>query len=165
MHRSRCVVILFFMALVLAAPMTAQTTEVTISGSVRDSVTGEVIIRATVSLSVGDDAPSVRGALTNTFGFFSIPKLEARAYTLRIRSIGYAPVQMRLTEQQVRSQRQLALTMKPVDLMMGDVVVSGGYGAATTRWPRCGDGVSTNRTWPVQHIMRQRQGIGGPAKP
>lgn len=108
----------------LAAALTAQSSEVTLSGSVRDSVTGEVIIRATVSLSVGDDAPSVRGALTNTFGFFSIPKLETRAYTLRIRSIGYAPVQMRLSEQQVRSGKQLALIMKPVDVVTGDVVVS-----------------------------------------
>jgi outer membrane cobalamin receptor len=97
--------------------------EATLSGSVRDSLTGEVIIRATVSLSVSEDAPSVRGALTNTFGFFSIPKLEVRAYVLKIRSIGYAPVQMRISEQQVRSMKQLALTMKPVDVVTSDVVV------------------------------------------
>jgi hypothetical protein len=64
----------------------------TISGSVRDSLTGEAVIGATVLAT-----PSNAGTVTNAYGFYSMT-LKAGEYVLAVRYLGYTatlkPVQL-----------------------------------------------------------------------
>lgn len=59
----------------------------TISGYIRDQVTGENLIGATIL-----DPLTMQGAITNTFGFFSLT-LPSNTYKLRVSYVGYQPVE------------------------------------------------------------------------
>jgi hypothetical protein len=56
----------------------------TISGSVRDSISGEDLIGATLTIKELPD----KGAITNAYGFYSLT-LPAGNYTVTLRYIGY----------------------------------------------------------------------------
>jgi hypothetical protein len=63
----------------------------TISGSVTEIRSGESITGISVIL-IPDTASNnkQRGALTNKFGFYSIPNITPGIYKLRVKAIGYA---------------------------------------------------------------------------
>jgi len=90
----------------LLLPLMLRAQQVTISGTVRDAATGELLIGATVS-----DPTARYGALTNQYGFFSI-SLPAPIDTLEVSYVGYetfvltklaaqpSPIDLRLAPQQ-----------------------------------------------------------------
>lgn len=73
----------FFLVLLLAAPAYAQT-KFTVSGTVKDSVTGETIIGAIIRI------PAIKGAgaASNEYGFYSITVPEGD-YTMTVSMSGY----------------------------------------------------------------------------
>ncbi len=78
--------------LLSAGPLLAQSSTVTISGVVTDVESGDAVPGATVMLFAADDnalSKVVRGAVTNTYGFYSIPKVEAKSWRMVVRSLGY----------------------------------------------------------------------------
>ncbi len=96
----------------------------TLSGIVRDSASGEALISATVAIYTNPtDAKPIRGAITNKFGFFSIPKLPLRNYTLTVRSIGYKTLLHAVSSSDLENNKQLSLALMQQDLKASDVVV------------------------------------------
>lgn len=74
--------------------------QVTLSGTVREQRTGEVLIGASVSLTpdtIHSPGLKRRGANTNKFGFYSVPRLTQGEYTLRVRSLGYKLIERTIT--------------------------------------------------------------------
>lgn len=60
--------------------------QLTISGTVRDASTGELLIGATVA-----DSLSQTGVQTNTYGFFSL-QVPSENHPIKIRFVGYSPL-------------------------------------------------------------------------
>lgn len=86
--------LLFFAFLSASHMLRGQTgtATVTMSGTITDAESGDAIPGATVVLYAPDDdslSKSLRGAVTNPYGFYSIPKVAAGSYRLVVRSLGY----------------------------------------------------------------------------
>jgi hypothetical protein len=74
--------------------------QATLSGNLREAKSGEVVIGATVVLTTDstDGAPrKTRGAVSNKFGFYSIPKVAAGRYSLRVKVLGYKTIDRPIT--------------------------------------------------------------------
>ncbi|MBI3260661.1 MAG: TonB-dependent receptor, partial [Ignavibacteriae bacterium] len=96
----------------------------TLSGIVRDSSSGEAIISATVSIYVNPtDSKPIRGAITNKYGFFSIPKLQLGNYTLTVRSIGYKTLLHSVSSAEIEKNKQIILALVEQNLKANDVIV------------------------------------------
>lgn len=70
----------------------------TISGTVKEKVSGEALIGVRVALytdTAGRTKP-LRGAITNKYGFFSIPDIPQGEYVLQVQNPGYQTYQQRL---------------------------------------------------------------------
>ena len=80
----------------------------TISGSVRDSISGEDLIGATLTIKELPD----KGAITNAYGFYSLT-LPAGTYTLTLRYIGYEHQIIKIELfQNIRQNYELKETIK-----------------------------------------------------
>ncbi len=114
MNRRTGVFVLFF--LVLALPVFAQQ-RLTISGQIKDAVTGEDLIGAVLSIK---DLPT-KSIGTNTYGFYSVTLPEG-SYEITAQYTGYKP-----QVQQIKLDRSLklnfSLTEQPREL--DEVVVYG----------------------------------------
>ena len=96
----------------------------TLSGIVRDSSSGEAIISATVSIYANPtDTKPIRGAITNKFGFFSIPKLPLANYTLTVRSIGYKTLLHTVSSTELEQKKQLLLALVEQKVKSSEVIV------------------------------------------
>lgn len=67
----------------------AQTKNITVSGNVVDADTKESVLQATVQLLSLPDSTYIAGAATVTQGRFTLPKVSAGKYVLRVTYIGY----------------------------------------------------------------------------
>lgn len=88
-----CIVLLTFGAIA----MFAQNKTITVSGRVIDNETKEPVEMATVQLLALPDSAQAAGIVTNTNGYFSLPKVKAGKYLLRVSFIGYHTGDMPLT--------------------------------------------------------------------
>ncbi len=124
----------FFILTGFACPLLHAQPHFSISGTVRDSVSGEAIIRATVALytSPGATKPQ-RGALTNKYGFFSIPKLSKQVYYLGVRSIGYKTALVTITEEMLTANKSLTIELAPsIATTKGVTVEADRYNSSST---------------------------------
>lgn len=97
----------------------------TISGIVRDSVSGEVLIGASVRLYRDTlSLKPLRGAYTNKFGFFSIPKVEKNNYILTCNYVGYETFIRRMTALSFDSLKQFAIVLGRKERKTDEVVVT-----------------------------------------
>ncbi|HTL10468.1 MAG TPA: TonB-dependent receptor, partial [Chitinophagaceae bacterium] len=116
--RNRCllfIAIFFFMQFVLAAQLSAQT-RYTISGYVKDSLTGETLIVAT--LQAGNKG---KGVNSNAYGFYSIT-LEEGNYEISCSFVGYQP---RRASIQLNSNQTFTFLLPPRATASEEVVVYG----------------------------------------
>ncbi len=90
----------------------------TVSGYIRDQVSGEVIIGATVSLSNAQGL--VGGGYTNEYGFFSLT-VPFGTYTLQVNYLGFKPLTKTL-ELQVNQRLELELLEEGVTLNEIEIV-------------------------------------------
>ncbi|HEY4786084.1 MAG TPA: TonB-dependent receptor [Bacteroidales bacterium] len=88
----------------------------TISGVVKDSLTGEVMIGAYISITDGHT-----GCVTNAYGFYSLT-LPKGSYTIRYEYLGYLPVNKAI---QLNSDVRTDVELYPKSISLKDVVVSG----------------------------------------
>jgi hypothetical protein len=88
---------------------------ITLSGYVRDSLTGEVLIGATVLV-----AGTTIGTTTNGYGFYSI-RLPAKPILLEFNFMGYAPVSFPIN---IKTSTRHNQTMRPALVDMSVVEVS-----------------------------------------
>jgi hypothetical protein len=99
----------------------------TLSGTVTDSVTGEWIAGATVLLqdSAGQIYKTVRRwCPTNTFGFFSLPRVPIGRFTLVIRAMGYETVEQDI-ETEAEKHFQCSLGMIQKNISVREVIIEG----------------------------------------
>ncbi len=93
------------------------TREHSISGTVKDKSTGEVLIGAAV---VVEELKGV-GASTNAYGFYSLTLPDGR-YHLQIQYLGYQPKRDSID---LTGDRTITYALTPVPISIGEVVVSG----------------------------------------
>jgi hypothetical protein len=95
-----------------------------IAGIVSDSLSGEAVIGATVTLRVDTlSAKPFRGAVANRFGFYSIANVPAGTYQLLVRSIGYRSVTMPVTVGGAADPPRLNIRLGTQDVRSQEVVV------------------------------------------
>lgn len=87
-------IFLIFLFSLIYKISTAQQLNCTISGIVKDSISGQAIIGASVVLYTDTNFTNspLRGAITNRFGFYSIPDIPGGDYYIVIRSLGYRTI-------------------------------------------------------------------------
>lgn len=96
----------------------AQSQPATISGFVRDAITGESLIFANIVLK-----GTAYGTATNTAGFYTLTGLPPGSYTLAVSYLGYQLFQIELTLQPGETRR-LDIELEPEALTTGEVVVT-----------------------------------------
>src|SRR5258705_12316321 len=84
----RCTLLAFVLlaAVLLPAAMSAQTPTGEVRGTITDGANAEPVVHATVIL-----AGTKLGAVTDMHGVFTVRRVPAGTYTVRISSVGYAP--------------------------------------------------------------------------
>ncbi len=106
----------------------SQTGDVTISGFVRDSTSGEALTGTNILLykdSVNLDLPPFRGIATNAYGFYALPKLPDGTYYLIARSIGYKTLIEKLKVTILSGRVQFNFNLIPESIKLKEVVVEG----------------------------------------
>lgn len=100
-----------------------QSGTVTVSGVLTDVESGDAVPGATVVLyGLEDDSltTSLRGAITNPYGFYSIPKVAVGSYRLVVRSLGYSEYRDSITLREgAEARRNIMLIPSNLE---GDVV-------------------------------------------
>lgn len=97
----------------LAGPSLFAQQQITISGIVTDGESGDAVPGATVILYASDDdslKTQLRGAVTNPYGFFSIPKIDPGTYYMVVRSIGYAQYLTSISPEEGATRFDVAMT-------------------------------------------------------
>ena len=89
---------------------------VTVSGYVRDASTGEMLIGAAVALR-----SSGGGTLTNAYGYFSL-RIQSGQHTVGFSYLGYEMTTLNIA---LARDTIISVELKPLDLMIGEVVVRG----------------------------------------
>jgi hypothetical protein len=105
--------------------------QVTLSGTIREQRTGEVIIAASVVVTPDTTGAKARGAVSNKYGFYSIPKLAAGRYKLRVKSLGYRTIDSSITIGSRDAKLDIALDQE--DVRGQEVVVEADRDASPTR--------------------------------
>lgn len=99
----------------------------TISGTVVEKGSKEVVVGATVALHRDSLVPGrkpVRGAYTNRYGFYSISGIEPGTYAVIVTSVGYAPYVTAVTVTDEEQQTSIDVEMRPKDIRGTEVVVT-----------------------------------------
>ena len=99
---------------VMAAPLLGLA-QATVSGYVRDIITGEDLIGVTVY-----DQNTKNGAVTNAYGFYSLT-LEADTLDLRITYVGYKPIYQQVI---LKAGTSISFKMDPSTATLEDIVIS-----------------------------------------
>ncbi len=120
-----------FFILLLSIPLSntfAQIHETTLTGFVRDSVSGEALIGTNILLykdSISVNVPPFRGAATNSYGFYAIPKLTAGSYYLIARNIGYKTKAQEVKIHPAGGRQQVDINLVSENIKLEEVVVEG----------------------------------------
>ncbi len=108
--------------------MYAQTGEVIISGFVRDSSSGETLIGTNLLLykdSLSLKRAPYRGAATNAYGFYALPKLSTGTYFLIVRNIGYKTIIREINIAISKGRVRADFEMMPENINLQEVIVEG----------------------------------------
>ncbi|HET6513451.1 MAG TPA: TonB-dependent receptor, partial [Candidatus Kapabacteria bacterium] len=121
--------LLLLLLLLLPLELAAQ---VTLSGTIREQRTGEVIIAASVVLTPDSaSGAKARGAVSNKYGFYSLPRLAAGSYRLRVKALGYRTLDSSITIADANVKLDLELFQE--DVRGQEVVVEADREASPTR--------------------------------
>ena len=127
---------LFIISLIVFEPVTAQSS-FTLSGYVRDSLSRESLIGATITVQ-----GQVKGVKSNAYGYFSL-SLPAGQQTILATFIGYQP---RAITVDVRENVVLNISLEPVSTLSQEIIVSGKRRDANVRDAQMGQiDLSMNR--------------------
>lgn len=107
-------VFFLFSAIVVQAQSTSRAERVTLNGYVKDSLSGESIIGATISVN-----GQSKGVLSNQYGFYSIT-LEAGAYTISASHVSYMGKSVNID---LLENKSYTFELVPKSASIGEVVV------------------------------------------
>ena len=82
---------IFFVACLRVGVVSAQNTQVSLSGIIKDSKTKAVLPFVNIVLKTNKDSAFVSGTVSNEEGRFSLPNIESNTYILTFTYIGYQP--------------------------------------------------------------------------
>lgn len=109
------------------APLTAQeSTTISVSGVISEGVSGESVIGAAVIVHRDSSRTSggdIRGAISNKFGFYSIPGIAPGNYYITVRSIGYEAHRIPVTITAASSSQRIDLQLNQKKLKRNEIVV------------------------------------------
>lgn len=94
----------------------------TLAGTIVDSIDGEPLIGASVVVRHPESERVVRWGTTNTFGFFSLPRLDPGMYVLEVRSVGYISRQQVIPLAEAASPF-LRIALTPQEFSLPEVIV------------------------------------------
>ncbi len=119
----------FLLSLVLLTVCTvatfAQNKTISVSGRVIDNDTKEPVEMATIQLLAMPDSAQAAGIITNTSGYFTLPKVKAGKYLLRVSFIGYHTSDMPLTLTDKTPEKNVGTISLGTDaVMLSEAVVT-----------------------------------------
>lgn len=119
-------VILLLTFWTLIGKVYAQNVGCTLSGIVQDSLSGKSIIGASVVIlnDTNLTSPPLRGAITNRFGFYSLPNLPAGEYFVYVRSLGYTSSIKEIKIKDTTKSIRLDFLLKEENVVLPDVIIS-----------------------------------------
>ncbi|MFA6569900.1 MAG: TonB-dependent receptor [Bacteroidota bacterium] len=101
----------------------SQTDNPAISGIIKEAKSGEAVIGVSVTLIPEKGVKSkIRGAVSNKFGFYSIPDIEPADYKLRVKAIGFAVFEQKISVSKGKDLR-FDIKLKQEDIKTQEVVV------------------------------------------
>ena len=103
----------FVLAVLLAVPVVAQTTQGVISGRLVNSVTGRPIGLANVAYASGT-ATSAGSANTDADGYYALPLLSPGTYRVRATAMGFQAQDVQELELAVASRLDLSFRLRPL---------------------------------------------------
>lgn len=106
-------------------PSFSQTTNCTIAGVVKDSVTGQAVIGASVVIYTDTNFSNspFRGAITNRIGFYSIPDVPPGDYYILVRSLGYKSISKEISIKSDQKSIRLNFNLLEEEVVLPEVVV------------------------------------------
>jgi outer membrane cobalamin receptor len=112
----------------MTANLSAQSKYYTLSGFVKDAVSGETLIG--VNILVYDDSlnltkPPVTGTSTNGFGYYAIPSLHNKKYILIFRHLGYKAALREILVTDNTPTETYSIELVPEDILLDEVIVEG----------------------------------------
>ncbi len=111
---SRLILICAFFSLLFVL-RAAEPNKFTISGYVKDAVTGEYLIGATVY-----DKESFTGVATNTYGFYSLT-LPEESYSIVYTFVGYNNIEKKV---KLQENIKIDISLEPSDIKLDEVVIT-----------------------------------------
>ena len=127
----RKVRLLFSIATIVLVSFTtsyAQEGKATISGFIKDSSTGEVLIGTNILLyydSLDTRTAPYRGAASNRYGFYAIPNVPKGTYVLIFRNIGYNTIISKVEVTVVTGTVRYDVDMDEEEYKLDEVIVKG----------------------------------------
>lgn len=104
----------------------------TVTGVVTDSATGQPLPAAQVSVQVAGAATALLGASTTSAGRYTIPGVPAGDFVVRVRRVGYAPAESRVTVRDGQTAT-VNFTLGASTARLDQVVVTGTAGGTQMR--------------------------------
>ncbi|NPV10961.1 MAG: TonB-dependent receptor [Ignavibacteria bacterium] len=114
-----------FLVFLTSKIILAQSTGCTIAGVVKDSISGQAVIGASVIVFTDTNFNSApyRGTITNRYGFYSLPNIPAGEYFILVRSLGYNSISMRVKIDQNQKSLRLNFSLLESELVLPEVVI------------------------------------------
>ena len=116
------------MVIVISSLAVAQSGEIILSGFINDSVTGEALVGTNILLfrdSVKVDGIPYRGAASNYYGYYAIPKIVKGHYILVARNIGYKTVIREVNVNSDTGVVRFNINLTSTKIPLAEVLVTG----------------------------------------
>lgn len=106
-------------------PVFSQTKNITVAGRVIEDDTKEPAVQATVQLLSLPDSTLAAGIATTQQGYFTLPKVKAGKYVLKVSYIGFRPEQLPLQlSAQVTNKNVGTISLKTDAVMLAEAVIT-----------------------------------------
>ena len=108
----------------------SQTKNITVAGRVIEDDTKEPAVQATVQLLSLPDSAFAAGIATTAQGYFTLPKVQAGKYVLKVSYIGFQPTVLPLQLSAQNPNKNVGtLALKTDAVMLAEAVITAGTGS------------------------------------
>lgn len=105
---------------------TKKLTKANVTGYVKDSETGEALVRATIQIMSEDTTKMITGGVTNTLGGYTIKNVEEGNYVVKISYIGYHDFFRKMTVKNAETIHNVGtVLLTPNSILIEGAVVTG----------------------------------------
>ena len=128
MHFGRLYIISVLIFLGFSNISFSQEKEITITGFIYDSVTGESLIGTNILVykdSINLDSNPTYGSAANNYGYYVLPKLKRAMYFLIYRHIGYKTAIKEIDVTLPETNINFNIQLEPENIKLGEIIVEG----------------------------------------